>query len=320
MIRGIWLGLLATLAAGSAQADPSIRELHIGLFPALRPLELVRQEKWLEQAGYKVTWTDFLNGIPPESAAMASGSIDFGEADSSGILQVAAKTPDIMWYIANGAQNYSALVASKDSGIKTVADLKGRKVAGVAANTAPTAVLQMALSRVGLTLRDLQGYNIAGPSQPAALERGAVDAAISYVPYSAETIVAGTSVLITTANDVYGKPWFGGGVIVRPEFARAHRDVVLDVLRAVDRADRMLHDQPEQAWAALATVSHSSLASVTYSYKQGLVAPAALLPDKAALGEQVKTLRDYHVVDVADIPAFLDRLVHPEYAVEALAH
>jgi ABC-type nitrate/sulfonate/bicarbonate transport system substrate-binding protein len=311
--------LALAASVGAAAAEPSVKEIRIGVFPALRPLELVRQERWLEQAGYKVAWTDFLAGIPPEAAAMAAGSIDFGEADSSGIVQVAARSPGVMWYIANGAQNYVSLVARRDSGIRTVADLKGKKVGGVAPNTAPTAVLQMALAKVGLTLRDLQGYNIVGPSQPAALERGAIDAAISYVPHAAETIVAGTSVLITTADEVYGKPWLGGGVIVRPDFARAHKDVVLDVLRMVDRAEKMMREQPEAAWKSLAVVSHSNAESVAYSYRNNLVATAPVIPDKAVMAEQARVLAEYHVITVPDIKTFLDELVHPEFAVEALS-
>lgn len=310
--------LLALAPAAHAAGPPSTRTLSIGVFPALRPLELIRVEHWLEDAGYTVAWHDFLQGIPPESAAMAAGSIDFGEADTSGIEQVAAKSPGVMWYIADGSANYVALVAAKDSGINSVADLKGRKVGGVAPNTAPTAVLQMALAKAGMTLSDIQGFNIIGPSQPAALERGAIAAAISYVPYSAETITAGTSKLITTASEVYGKAWPGGGVIVRPAFAKAHPDVVVDVLKFVARAEQLIRDKPDEAYKALATVSKTSLKNVEYSYRQGLVAPTAVVPDKQAMIEQANVLQQYHVIDVPSIPAFIDGLVHPEFAKEAL--
>lgn len=315
---GALLLALSGFSPRCAAAEPSIKTLSIGVFPALRPLELVRAEHWLEDAGYTVAWHDFVQGIPPEAAAMAAGSIDFGEADTSGIEQVAARSPGVMWYIANGSENYVALVATKDSGIKDVAGLKGRKVGGVAANTAPTAVLQMALAKAGLTLHDIQGFNIVGPSQPAALERGAVDAAISYVPYSAETITAGTSRLITTASQVYGKPWPGGGVVVRPDFAKAHPDVVVALLKLVARAEQLLRDKPDEAYQALATVSKTSLKNVEYSYHNGLVAPATVTPDKAAMVDQATVLQTYHVITVPSIPAFIDELVHPEFAKQAL--
>lgn len=315
------LAALAALGPGAARAAdaPSTRELSIGMFPALRPLALVRAMHWLEDAGYKVTWHDFLAGIPPEAAAMAAGSIDFGEADTSGIEQVAARSPGIMWYIADGAMNYVALVARKDSGIKGVADLKGRKVGGVAPNTAPTAVLDMALTKAGLSLRDVQGFNIVGPSEPPALERGAIDAAITYAPYSAETVTAGTSVIITTASEVYGKPWPGGGVIVRPDFAKAHPDVVVDLLRFVMRAERLVREHPDEAYKGFAAAAKTSLANVTYSYEHGLVQPTAVVPDKAAMLAQANVLQQFHVINVPDVAAFIDELVHPEFAAKAAA-
>ncbi|MGN6469617.1 MAG: ABC transporter substrate-binding protein [Rhizobiaceae bacterium] len=323
------MAALAAIAAASVMtpahagstADPaklSTHKLSIGMFPALRPLALVRAEHWLEDAGYEVEWHEFVKGIPPESAAMAAGAIDFGEADTSGIEQVAARSPGVMWYIADGASNYVALVARKGSGIKSVADLKGRKVGGVTPNTAPTAVLQMALKKANLTLKDVEGFNTTGPTEPAALERGALDAAISYVPYTSETLTAGTSILITTASDVYGKTWPGGGVIVRPEFAKAHPDVVVDVLRFVKRAETLLREKPDEAYKALAKGAKTSLENVTYSYKNKLVAPTDILPDKDALKEQAAVLQQYGAIKVPDVSAFIDELVHPEFAAKAV--
>jgi ABC-type nitrate/sulfonate/bicarbonate transport system substrate-binding protein len=301
-------------SADGGDAKLSTRTISLGMFPALRPLALVRAEHWLEDAGYHVEWHEFIQGIPPEAAAMAAGSIDLGEADTSGIEQVAARSPGVMWYIANGASNYVALVATKQSGIKSVKDLKGRKVAGVSPNTAPTAVLQMALQKAGLTLKDIQGFSTAGPTEPAALERGAFDAAISYVPYTSETITAGTSVLITTASDVYGKTWPGGGIVVRPQFAKEHPDVVVDLLRYVARAEKLLKDKPDEAYKALAKGADTSLKNVTYSYQHKLVEPADIFPDKAALKEQAGVLQKYGAIKVPDVSAFIDELVHPEFA------
>lgn len=310
-----------TPAHAGSTADPaklSTHKLSIGMFPALRPLALMRAEHWLEDAGYEVEWHEFVKGIPPESAAMAAGAIDFGEADTSGIEQVAARSPGVMWYIADGASNYVALVARKESGIKSVADLKGRKVGGVTPNTAPTAVLQMALKKANLTLKDIEGFNTTGPTEPAALERGALDAAISYVPYTSETLTAGTSILITTASQVYGKTWPGGGVIVRPDFAKAHPDVVVDLLRYIKRAETLLREKPDEAYKALATGAKTSLENVTYSYKNKLVAPTDILPDKDALKEQAAVLQKYGAIKVPDVSAFIDELVHPEFAAKVV--
>jgi ABC-type nitrate/sulfonate/bicarbonate transport system substrate-binding protein len=309
---------LAASSPNQPATAPSTRELSIGMFPALRPLALIRATHWLEDDGYRVQWHDFIQGIPPEAAAMAAGSIDFGEADTSGIEQVAARSPGVMWYIGDGATNYVALVVHKNSGIKTVADLKGRKVGGVTPNTAPTAVLQMALRNAGLTLQDIQGFNTTGPSEPAALERGAVDAVISYVPYTSQMLTVGTGVLITTASQVYGKSWPGGGVIVRPDFATAHPDVVVDLLRYVRRAEDLLRNDPEQAYKALAVSAKTSLENVKYSYTQGLVQPTNVEPNVQALIEQASVLKEFGVINVPDVAAFIKDLVHPEFAAKAI--
>lgn len=323
-MKRLCIALALAAAFGLAGPDPARAadapakpELSIGMFPALRPLALVRAMHWLEDAGYKVSWHEFLAGIPPEAAAMAAGSIDFGEADTSGIEQVASRSPGVMWYIADGAMNYVALMARDGSGIKSVADLKGRKVGGVTPNTAPTAVLELALAKAGLSLKDLQGYNIIGPSQPAALERGAVDAAISYAPYTGQIVTSHVGTIVTTASEVYGKPWPGGGVIVRPDFAKAHPDTVVDLLRFIVRAEALLREHPEQAYAALAKAHNISEATVAYHYEHGLVAPTAVVPNKAALIEQANVLQQFGVIKVPDVAKFIDELVHPEFATEA---
>ncbi len=287
--------------------------LNIGLFPALRPLVLVRQQKWLEQEGYEVNWTDFVQGISSEAAAMAAGSIDFAEADTSGIESVAAKNPGLFWYIASGTMNYASLVARPDSGIKSVADLKGKKVGGVVPNTGLAAVLQMMLFQQGLSLKDLQTFNILPEHQPAAMEKGAVDAVITVVPFSTEMVTSKTGVIIQTAEGAYGKTWMAGGIVVRPAFATAHPDDVVAVLRAVKRADDLLRNHPDKAYSALAKGMRTSPENVRYSYEHKLVSPAPVRPDRIQMLAQAQVMKQYGVLNVPDVDKFIQELVHTEF-------
>lgn len=309
-------GAKASNAPKAASNNQTVT-LSIGVFPALRPLELVRQEHWLEQAGYHVTWHDFVQGIPAEAAAMASGAINFAEADTSGIEQVAAKSPGLMWYIANGTNNYVAIVTRKGSGIHSFAQLRGKRVGGVVPNTAPTAVLQMGLAKAGLTLSDLNGFNVVGPSQPAAIQNGSIDAAASYVPYSTEIVTSGTGHLLATASQLYGKTWLGGGIVVAPSFAKAHPQVVVAVLRAVARADQLIEQHPSQAYAALAQASGTSTANVAYSYQHDLVSVAGLVPSTSQMISQSEVLEKFGALKVPDVTSFVKSFVHPEFAQQA---
>lgn len=298
----------------SAQAKPT---LNMGVFPALRPLELVRSQHLLENMGYQVNWHDFIQGAPAEASAMASGSVDIIEADTSGLEQVAAKSPGLIWYIANGATNYVAIVAKKGSGINSLADLRGKTVGGVVPNTAPTAVLQMGLAQHGLTLDDVHGINVVGPSQPAAIQNGGFDAATSYVPYSTQMLTDGSATLLTTASDVYGSTWLGGGIAVRPEFAKEHQQAVVDVVRAVRQAEDMLKNNPDKAYQALAQETKTSLENIKYSYDKGLVGTVDVTPDRQGILKQTEILVKYGVIKVPDAQKFVDDLVHPEFAEKA---
>ena len=331
MIRKAWRPLALLLAAGltagitagcgtsgSNTSDNGKPVLRMGIFPAFRPLQLVKQMKILEKEGYKVEWTDFLKGAPAESAAMASKSIQFMEGDTPGLEEVYAKSPGLIWYIANGSNNYVSIVANKGSGIKSISDLKGHKVCGVAPGTAPTAVLQIALAKENMTLDDVSGINTTGPSQAAALDNGGCDAATTYQPYASSMLLSGKITLLTTAEKVYGGTWPGGGVAVDPDFAKKHKQAVIDVVKAVDKANKLLAAENEQAYKDLATATKSPLDVVKYGYENKLVTPADVAPDKNVLSGQLKDLIKYDVVKINDPDKWLDGFAHPEFAEDAL--
>ena len=99
--------------AGRAASPPSVRPLRIGVFPPCVRSSWSGQCARSKMPATRSPGTTSSRGFPPEGAAMAAGSMDFGEVDTSGIEQVAAHSPSVMWCIANGAMNYVALVARK---------------------------------------------------------------------------------------------------------------------------------------------------------------------------------------------------------------
>jgi NitT/TauT family transport system substrate-binding protein len=86
----------------------------------------------------------------------------------------------------------------KDSGqVKSVADLKGRKVA-IAGGPGTTGAyfVAKALKESGLTVKDIEIVNLANPDMPLAVEKGSVDAALVGPPYSDQIIGGGKGVLL----------------------------------------------------------------------------------------------------------------------------
>ncbi|GAC1587851.1 MAG: aliphatic sulfonate ABC transporter substrate-binding protein [Candidatus Velthaea sp.] len=325
MRRCLSLAALATLmvtlvipaAQTEARAKPSKNlTLSMGVFPALRPLELVRAMGWLEQDGYTVKWTDFLSGMPQEGAAMVSGAIDFAEGDTTGATAVFEKAPGVGWYIASVTGNYVQLVVRKDSGIKTLADLKGKKIATSGNNTAPQVILNTAMKKAGLNPEDVQFFQASGEAQVPLMQKGAVDGAISYVPFSSEMIVNGTGTLLLTADQMYGKSWTGGAEIVRVAFAKEHPEAVLDVLRAMQRAQDMLQKDPAAARKALAKVTNIPLEVIEHSYKQKFVTLLPLTPNIPDITEQLELLHKFGVLK-SEPKALISDFIHPEFAERA---
>ena len=86
-------------------------------------------EEKLKAVGYKVAWTEFPSG-PPLLEALNVGAIDFGNTgEAPPIFAQAAGAP--LQYVAYEppAPKGEAILVPKDSPLKSVADLKGKKIA-----------------------------------------------------------------------------------------------------------------------------------------------------------------------------------------------
>ncbi len=137
------------------------------------------------------------------SRLLAAGELDFGlmgyyntmiEATTSGLK---AKV------ISMCSRQGIGLIARSDRGIKTVADLKGKKVALPPPGVQVLAI-NAALEKVGLKFdRDVTAVPVAFADQPAVLERGDVDAYMGTEPLCTQSVVSGRGIRI---NEVYGTP------------------------------------------------------------------------------------------------------------------
>lgn len=132
--RGFGALALGALALGSTALSASAEDkvIRIGYQKYGNVILLKAKgtlEPKLEAIGYKVTWAEFPFG-PPLLEAINAGAIDFGhtgeappvfaQAAGSAIVYVAHEPP---------APGGEAILVPKDSPIKSVAELKGKKVA-----------------------------------------------------------------------------------------------------------------------------------------------------------------------------------------------
>lgn len=146
-------------------------------------------EKKLGAINYKVEWAEFPGG-PQLLEALNAGAVDFGSTgETPPIFAQAANAPLV--YIAHEppAPRGEAILVQKDSPIKSVADLKGKKVALNKGSNVHYLLVKV-LEEAGLTYKDVELSFLAPADGRAAFERGAVDAWVIWDPFQAAAEVA----------------------------------------------------------------------------------------------------------------------------------
>lgn len=154
---------------------------------------IIKEEGWLEDAGYDVEWTQSL-GSSAANEALRSGSIDFGStAGSAALLARANGVPQQVIEVV-AQPEWAAIVAPEGSDIASVADLEGQRVAA-ALGTDPYFFLVQALQEAGLSVDDVQVENLIHPDGWAALQGGSVDAWAGLDPIMAAAEDAGATLI-----------------------------------------------------------------------------------------------------------------------------
>ncbi|NEK14564.1 sulfonate ABC transporter substrate-binding protein [Rhizobium leguminosarum] len=180
-------------------------------------------EKKLESIGYTVEWTEFPGG-PQLLEALNAGAVDFGSTgETPPIFAQAANAPLV--YIAHEppAPRGEAILVPKDSPIKSVAELKGKKVAFNKGSNVHY-LLVKALEEVGLTYEDIEPSFLAPADGRAAFEKGAVDAWVIWDPFQAAAEVA------VEARELRN----GEGIVPNHQFYLGTKALVDDHAQAID--------------------------------------------------------------------------------------
>ncbi|MFH6781682.1 MULTISPECIES: aliphatic sulfonate ABC transporter substrate-binding protein [Methylobacterium] len=191
-------------------------------------------EAKLKPLGVGVSWVEFSFG-PPLLEAISLGAIDLGQTgDAPPIFAQAAGSPITYVAAQEAAGSGAAILVQRDSPIRSLADLKGKRVAFAKASSAHNLTIA-ALEKAGLTYRDIEPVTLAPADAAAAFARGSVDAWTIWDPYFAIAEMQPTTRVLALATDI-AKP---------NNFFLAHRslaaergpvlDAALDALSGVAR-------------------------------------------------------------------------------------
>jgi len=180
------LGLgLATAGASSAWAENAVVRIGYQKYGTLTILKGKGDlEKRLAPLGVSVKWVEFPAG-PQLLEGLNVGSIDFGNVGEAPPIFAQAAGADLV-YVANQppSPTAEAIVVPKGSGVKSVAELKGKKIALNKGSNVHYLLVKV-LEKAGLKYTDVQTVFLPPADARAAFERGSVDAWAIWDPFLA---------------------------------------------------------------------------------------------------------------------------------------
>ncbi|EET81532.1 aliphatic sulfonate ABC transporter substrate-binding protein [Acinetobacter radioresistens] len=225
--------------------ENKLKTLAIGYQKSSLNLLVARQQQLFEQQfpGVQVAWKEFPAG-PQMLEALAVGAIDFGAVGNTPPVFAQAAGKDLK-YIGYEVvpQNAQALLIPADSSIRTLADLKGKRIA-VQKGSSAHELLAKVLQKAGLSWQDIQPIWLPPADARAAFDKQSIDAWSIWEPYlSAAELDAKAKVLID--GQAFARTY--SFYIANPQFIEQHPGATEKILQSLNTADQWVLQHQQQA-------------------------------------------------------------------------
>jgi NitT/TauT family transport system substrate-binding protein len=238
----------AAASAGASAGDtPSgtATKLVVGLgyIPSVQFAQfyLAQQAGYYADAGLAV---EFQNKIDLDLIPLVGkGTIDIGIGDGTSVIPAASQDIPIE-YVATIYGKFPNIVFAKaSSGIKTAADLKGRKIGTPGRYGSGWIMLQALLASAGLTTDDVEIVEYPNFTQRAAVEQGAVDAATGFANNEPVQLgLDGVKAVVLGIDDITPLP--GPGLIAGTSTLEAKHDAIAAFVAATLQAMEEIKANP----------------------------------------------------------------------------
>lgn len=268
IITGILLaGVLASLSAcGSSEGSAGSKEdaaaadektdVRIAYFPNITHTQALvmknqktLEEKWKDKCN--VTWTSF-NAGPAETEAIFAGEIDLGYIGPVPALSANVKSGGDVKIISNTTNAGAVFLKRKDSGIETLSDLAGKKIAVPQMGNTQHLCLLSILSDEGLKTVDAGGDVTVSASSNAdilnLIDNGSVDAALVPEPWGTTIENNGNAEILLDHKQVFLDGNYPTAVVVASsDFIGSHPDLVEEILEAHEEAALYINENMDEA-------------------------------------------------------------------------
>lgn len=309
----IGLFLLSGLVAAHAT-----QIVNYGVQPATQPIYIARALGLLDKIetkyDVKIAFHSFSYGAP-ENQALAAGELDLASAGMAPAIVASARLP--VKLLAISILEQTAIIVPKDSGIRTIADLKGKRIAYPGEGSQQYPLLLRALKQAGLQVSDVELFKTKGTDVPTLVEQKSVDAGITWDPSVSQSLASGKTRVLLKADKILPLKkghYIGNGEYGRTEFINANPQLVEDIMFATIEAVKFINAHPEEAVAMWSKQIGFQPDVIRYSLKEGIsVYDADIVPDQEMIAKYVSFLKEAKILEAADEPKLA-----PEFSVRAM--
>lgn len=246
-LLSVALGVSAVFggSVGVSAAEEPVK-LNIAYMPNYAALWAVLtgiDQGYFEEEGLDLTLYEFADG-PTEIAAMESGSIDLAYIGTGAHKLCITGSAKI--FAPQQVNTTDSIVVLKSHGIESLEDLAGKKI-GVTTGTSSETSLNSALAKAGLTLDDIEPYEMEVNNMVSAMVSGTIDACATWSPYTLQIVneVEDAEKLEFENDTVNLASW-----IALPEYAEENEDILVRFSRALYKAMDYSSDPDNYEYAA----------------------------------------------------------------------
>lgn len=259
----------------SATSNNSKAKLEVRVISSkIGPLSVLRKQNTFKNefadSGYSVKWLE-LGGGPQQFEALNTGNLDITFAgESPSIFAQAAGIPIVNIATTDPNPKSVAFLVPKNSSVKTIADLKGKKVALQKASAVQYTLIK-GLAQAGLKLSDIQPVYLPPPDANVAFSQQQVDAWVIWEPFITWTEEKGTGRVL---RDGEGLKDIGNFYTTSRKFAQEHPEFIKLFLEKVQKAEIWSRDNPREFASLMASelgTDAAAMEKVVSKYKPGIL-------------------------------------------------
>jgi sulfonate transport system substrate-binding protein len=280
------LGTAAVAAlSGEVQAQAELREIRIG-YQKNGVLVIARQQATLEkhfaQQGIAVKWVEFSSG-PPMLEAMNVGSVDYGAVGDSPPVFAQSAGAAIVYAAGQPITNGQGILVQANSPIRTIADLKGKRVGFTKGSSAHNIILQT-LEKAGLAYADITPVYLTPPDAGPAFANGGIDAWSIWDPYFAIGETRQQGRILVNASDITKTNSF---YIANRDFAKTHGQVLQQIIDVTSTTAKWAEAHRDEVAKALSAVTNIPLDIQTVAANRSSFAVGPITDDIIATQQGV---------------------------------